>query len=259
MHHPRHSAIFPDSLVIPATAVLKLIAFDDDTTIFHSFCEFNTYFINEEFSLPVFSVAADKLTDLAEGEKELRPVGSIEYFDKSRTRKSIGYGELNSHGQDSWVLNQRSLDWITRDEMGYSAAIYQPIFDLSEREEFQRFIFRASGDDNYPAINDGAHDGSTHLRDEYVHTLAKEGNMSLDVRTPQRCIVFLNGQNTGECMQSGSDQMTMIIPIFTISKTNTTCNISLPGVAAGQNMEKEKHFQIGLKIRNFRASEEIWP
>ena len=73
-----NSAIFPDSLVIPATAVLKLIAFDDDTTIFHSFCEFNTYFINEEFSLPVFSVAADQLTDLAEGEKELRPIGSIE-------------------------------------------------------------------------------------------------------------------------------------------------------------------------------------
>jgi len=191
------SALFPDSIEIAATTVLKLIAFDDDTTIFHSFCEFNTYFINEEFSVPVFSVAADKLTDMAEGEKELRPVGSIEYFDKSRTRKSIGYGELNSHGQDSWVLNQRSLDWITRDEMGYSAAIYQPIFDLSEREEFQRFIFRASGDDNYPAINDGAHEGSTHLRDEYVHTLAKEGNMSLDVRTPQRCIVFLNGQYWG--------------------------------------------------------------
>ncbi len=188
---------FHDSLMITQTSILKLKAFSDDSLVFPGFVEFNTYFIKEEFSLPVFSVAADKLIDLAEGQKELRPIGSIEYFDLSRERKSVGYGELNSHGQDSWVLNQRSLDWITRDEMGYAAAIYQPLFELSEREEFQRFIFRASGDDNYPAINDGFHNGSVHLRDEYVHTLAKEGGMRLDVRNPERCILFINGQYWG--------------------------------------------------------------
>lgn len=188
---------FPDSLEIKQTTVLKLKAFAEDTSVFPGFCEFNTYFIKEEFSLPVFSVAADKLTNLANGQKELRPIGSIEYFDLTEERKSTGYGELNSHGQDSWALNQRSLDWITRDEMGYAAAIYQPLFKLSEREEFQRFIFRASGDDNFPAINDGQHNGSVHLRDEYVHTLAQEGGMSLDVRTAERCIVFLNGEYWG--------------------------------------------------------------
>jgi len=188
---------FPDSLEITSTAVLKVRTFSDDALIFPSLIDFNTYFIKEDFTLPVFSVSADKLTELAEGEKELRPIGAIEYFDKTKERKSIGYGELNSHGQDSWVLNQRSLDWITRDEMGYAAAITEPLFDLSAREEFQRFIFRASGDDNYPAISDGFHNGSCHIRDEYVHVLAKEGDMHLDVRTPQRVNVFLNGEYWG--------------------------------------------------------------
>lgn len=191
------SPVFPDSLVVSETTVLKLRAFCDDSLIIPSFIDFNTYFIKDKFSLPVFSVAADRLINLAEGNKELRPVGSIEYFDRSRQRRSTGYGELNSHGQDSWVLDQRSLDWITRDEMGYAAALYQPLFDLSDRREYQRFIFRASGDDNYPAINDGYHDHSTHMRDEYVHTLSKEGGMALDVRTPQRAIVYLNGRYWG--------------------------------------------------------------
>ncbi|MEO6132162.1 MAG: CotH kinase family protein, partial [Saprospiraceae bacterium] len=144
-----------------------------------------------------FSIAGDSLQDLANGTREIRPVGSIESFGTDGLRKASSYGELNAHGQDSWVNDQRSLDWISRDEMGYSKAIKQKLFDYSDRDEYQRVIFRAAGDDNYPATPAPEHIGSCHLRDDYAQTLAKLGGLQLDERTSDRCIVFLNGEYWG--------------------------------------------------------------
>ncbi len=179
------------------TRVIKARAFSNDPMILPGKMEFNTYFINEDFTLAVFSVAADQVIQLANGNGNLIPIGSIEYFNLNKEREATSFGSLNRHGQDSWVLPHRSLDWVSRDEMGYSKAVIAPIFSYSNRNEYQKFMFRNSGDDNYPAINDAAHEGSTHIRDEYVQTLAKEGGMELDTRAVERVIVFLNGQYWG--------------------------------------------------------------
>jgi hypothetical protein len=187
---------------ISSTTVLKLRAFSSDPNVLPSLVEFNTYLINESITLPVFSVAADQLTTLANGNGNIIPKGSIEYFNENGVRTAISYGELNRHGQDSWVNFQRSLDWISRDEMGYTESIRDTLFHYSDRDEYQRFIFRASGDDNYPANNvppnpNNSHDGGCHIRDEYVQTLAHNGGMKLDRRAQERVVVFLNGQYWG--------------------------------------------------------------
>ncbi|MBL7827830.1 MAG: CotH kinase family protein [Saprospiraceae bacterium] len=191
------SNLYSNPLNISQTTVVKAKAYSNESGVFPSFIEYNTYFINESFTLVVMSVAADQVIDLANGEKELRPVGTIEYFGKDQLRHARSYGELNSHGQDSWVNDQRSLDWVSRDEMGYSNAIREKLFGYSDRDEYQRVILRASGDDNYPGNFLPSHDGCAHIRDEYCHTLAKLGDMKLDVRATERMIVFLNGEYWG--------------------------------------------------------------
>ena len=143
------------------------------------------------------SVAADDVIGLANGNKDLKPVGTIEYFGQDKLRKTRSYGELNSHGQDSWVNNQRSLDWVSRDEMGYSSALNEKLFGYSDRDEYQRIILRASGDDNYPGNFLPQHKGCAHIRDEYSQTLAKIGGLKLDVRSAERMVVFLNGEYWG--------------------------------------------------------------
>ena len=45
--------------------------------------DFNTYLIDEDFTLAVFSVAADSVLDLAGGNGPVIPIGSLEYFNKS--------------------------------------------------------------------------------------------------------------------------------------------------------------------------------
>jgi hypothetical protein len=179
------------------TQVVKALSFSNDSAILPGKMDFNTYLIDEDFTLAVFSVAADQVINLANGNGNLIPIGSLEYFNIDKVREATSFGSLNRHGQDSWILPHRSIDWVSRDEMGYSRAVQAPLFSYSARNSYQKFMFRNSGDDNYPANNDANHEGSTHIRDEYVQTLAKEGGMSLDTRAVERVILFLNGQYWG--------------------------------------------------------------
>ncbi|MFK8010328.1 MAG: CotH kinase family protein [Saprospiraceae bacterium] len=188
---------YSDSINVVFTQVIKAQSFSNDSTILPGKMDFHTYFINEEYSLAVFSVAADQVLELANGDGPLIPIGSLEYFNTNQEREATSFGSLNRHGQDSWVLDHRSLDWISRDEMGYSKAVNAPLFSYSDRDEYQKFMFRNSGDDNYPAIDDNDHEGSAHIRDEYVQHLAMKGGMKLDTRANERVVLFLNGQYWG--------------------------------------------------------------
>jgi CotH kinase protein/Chitobiase/beta-hexosaminidase C-terminal domain/Lamin Tail Domain len=190
------SPVYSGAITIAQTTVLKAAAWSNDPNVLPGFIEFATYFVNENHGLVVISVAGDTLLELANGNRELRPVGSIEYFDQNKVRTARSYGELNSHGQDSWVNNQRSIDWVSRDEMGYSRHISEKIFSLSDRDAYQRIILRAAGDDNYPD-GSGTLGGGAHLRDAYVQNLAKIHNLNLDVRIGEKAIVYLNGQYWG--------------------------------------------------------------
>lgn len=188
-------------ITITETTVLKAVAFSTQQGVLASFLEFATYFVNEDFSLPVVSASGTQLLELANGNQDLRPKGSFEMFSTDKERVASVTGELNSHGQDSWVNDQRSIDWVSRDEMGEDNAIEELLFPgLSERDEFQRVILRAAGDDNYPGGSgypDGGAPLSAHVRDAYIHNLALQGDMQLDVRTGSKCIVFFNGAYWG--------------------------------------------------------------
>ena len=183
-------------ITISSTKVLKAKVFSSDPEVLPGYIEFATYFINELHTLPVVSVAGDGLTQLANGDNSLRPIGSIEYFGTDKLLSTRSYGELNSHGQDSWVNQQRSLDWVSRDEMGYTRHLKEKIFSGSDRDEYQRLILRAGGDDNYP---DGSNTpgGGAHLRDAFIHNLADRNNLHLDLRRGEKAIVYLNGQYWG--------------------------------------------------------------
>ncbi len=191
------SQAYTGPIIVSETTVIKAQSYSDFQDILPGKMNFSTYFIDVDYSLPVFSVAADDLIELAEGEGSLLPIGSLEYFDTSKERKAVAFGRLNRHGQDSWILPHRSLDYFCRDEMGYEKAVNYPIFSYSERDEYQKFMFRNSGDDNYPANDDANHVGSTHIRDEYVQELSRTGDMKLDTRAVERVVVYLNGQYWG--------------------------------------------------------------
>ncbi len=191
------SPIYTGPITISTTKVLKAITISPDPEILPSFIRYETFFINVNHTLRVVSVAGNQLTTLANGTGSLEPKGTFEYFDTAGVRKANTYGEFNKHGQDSWANSQRSLDFASRDEMGYNHSVEEQLFANSSCSNFQKIILRASGDDNYPADHHTANLGSAHVRDAYVHTLADRGGLHLDLRRSEKCIVYMNGEYWG--------------------------------------------------------------
>lgn len=191
------SATYSAPIVINETTVLKALVVPAGDSILPGLMRFETYFIDVSHTIPIVSISASDLKTLAEGDKNWFPHGSFEFFSAAGVRTSKSYGEFNSHGQDSWKNDQRSLDFVSRDEMGYAAHIKEKIFTMTDRDEYQRVILRAAGDDNYPANHDSQNAGSAHMRDAYIQNLAKKGGMKLDVREAAKCVVYLNGEYWG--------------------------------------------------------------
>jgi hypothetical protein len=186
------SPLYSAPITISQNTIVNARCFSDDPSVLKGWIEFNTYFIGIQHTLPVISVSAASLDELLNGDQGLIPFGTFEYFNKNGVRTTTGYGEYNEHGQDSWVHPQRSIDYITRDECGYNYAIRDTIISITDRDEFQRIIIRAAGDDNYPGI-----DSSALLRDMFVQNTAQLNGMHLDVRKGEKCVMYVNGQYWG--------------------------------------------------------------
>ncbi|MBI5916763.1 MAG: CotH kinase family protein [Bacteroidetes bacterium] len=183
------STLYSGPLNITATTVLKARAYSSDPLILPGFVTANTYFINVNHTVPVVSIAGDFVLNLLNGTQTPR-YGSFEYFENNLL-ETEGYGELNKHGNDSWSYPQRGIDWITRDQMGYTDELKHQFFEERTRKKFQRLILKAAANDNYPTS------GGAHIRDSYVHTLALHGGLNVDVRTHLSCVLYVNGQYWG--------------------------------------------------------------
>lgn len=192
------SALYAAPLAIPTTSVVRARAFSSNPSVFPSFIESNTYFINSPHTVNVISIFADNIQNLMGG-TQIVPRTGIEYFDEAGVLKTEGYGQTNKHGNDSWLYAQRGIDYIARDEYGYNDALKYKIFNSKNRNKFQRLIIKAAANDNYPfSGNTNATTlGGAHLRDQYVHTVSQKAKLHLDERTWAPGVLYVNGRYWG--------------------------------------------------------------
>ena len=178
---------------VPITVVLRARTFSSNPLVPPSFVESNTYFINVTHTVPVVSVFGDQTGTLLAGSSIVAETG-LEFFDKAKVQVAETDGDANEHGNDSWAYNQRGFDFISRDEMGYNYAINYKVFAMKPRKSFQRIIFKAAANDNYPQGVPGA---PAHVRDAFAHHLAQRGGLNLDERSMEMVVMYLNGQYWG--------------------------------------------------------------
>ena len=76
-----NSTLYEGTLLVTHTLIYKAIVLSNDIDILPSFISFNTYFIDENHALPILSTSATQLTSLLNGNQNLKPHGTIEYFD----------------------------------------------------------------------------------------------------------------------------------------------------------------------------------
>lgn len=186
------SPVYSAPINITNTTVLKAVAFGTNPS---SFVETNTYFIDENHTVPVVSVSSDALYSLIANGNQFggNRVGGFELFEQDGTFIDEGDGHFNKHGNDSWAYPQRGFDFIMRDQFGYNDDIDHLLFPAdTDRENFQRIILKPGASDNYPFESGGAH-----IRDAFIHTLSIRADMLLDERTWRPCVVYLNGEYWG--------------------------------------------------------------
>ena len=185
------STLYTGSINIMNTTVLRAYMIDLAGNESPSFIETNTYFTGaDSHTIAVVSVSGDGQEDGAWPGGGNEPM-HIEFFQSNGMFRVEATGDSNEHGNDSNAYGQRGFDYVTRDQMGYDYAIEAQLFSEKQREKYQRVIFKAAANDNYP-FEPGAH-----IRDSYVHTLSHRADLRLDERTSESCIVYLNGQYWG--------------------------------------------------------------
>ena len=186
------STTYTSPISISSTTVLRAKAFSSNPLVPASFIESNTYFINSTHTIPVVSVFGDQTDDLLNGTQLTAETG-LEYFNEAKILIAETAGETNEHGNDSWAYSQRGFDYVSKDEMGYNYAVNAPVFTNKDRDSYQRLIFKAAANDNYPF----APGAPAHIRDAYAHTLSQRAQLYMDERTWAPAIVYLNGQYWG--------------------------------------------------------------
>lgn len=192
------STLYGSPIAVPTTMVIRARSFSSNPLILPSFIESNSYFINVNHSVNVISVFADNISNLMSGSIVVPQTG-LEYFDEQGVFKTEGFGQTNKHGNDSWNYAQRGIDFVARDEFGYSDALKHQIFNSKSRNKFQRLIIKAAANDNYPATAASSPSslGGAHIRDAYVHTVSQKAKLHLDERTWAPGILYVNGQYWG--------------------------------------------------------------
>ena len=186
------SSLYSTPITISQNMVLRARAFSTLPDILPGFIETNTYFINDNSSLPVVSISGDtNLLQLLNG-SQIDPTGYLEYFESNGILVDETMGDFDKHGNDSWAYNQRGIDFISRDDHGYKRRLEYPFFNTSNRINYKRLILKAAGSDNYPHQEGGAH-----FRDVFAQKLSEVSNLELDERRSSFVSLFVNGQYWG--------------------------------------------------------------
>ena len=190
------SPTYATPLTYSAITVVRARAFSSDPNIAPSFIETNTYFFGVSHNMAVLSISGDDILDLLNG-TQFDPEGVVEFFDENQQFIDEAVGNFNKHGNDSWAYDQRGLDFITRDQFGYTHSIEHQIYRDKNRDEFQRLMLKAGSSDNYPFATTFNGLPGTHIRDPFIQSLSQVADLRMDERTYEPCIMYVNGQYWG--------------------------------------------------------------
>ncbi|MFN0033348.1 MAG: CotH kinase family protein [Flavobacteriales bacterium] len=183
-------AVYAGPINISTTSTLRTRAYSSVATILPSLVETNTYFFGAESQHNVMMVAISGAS-LSDGQWGGNESTHIEFFTAAGVFIAESLGDSNEHGNDSNAYDQRGFDYITRDAIGDDNVIPAALFESSDRPGYERLIFKAGANDNYPFS------GGAHIRDAYVHELSRIGGLHLDERRSQWCVLYINSEYWG--------------------------------------------------------------
>ena len=211
------SPLYTGPIAVNETTVIRARCFDPTGAYADSHINTNTYFTgNDNHSIIVVSVSGDEQEDgqwpggWGGGADE--PC-HIEFFHPDGTYWCEGSGDSNEHGNDSNAYPQKGFDYITRDQMGHSYGLLEPLFHVKERDVYQRLIFKAAANDNYPS--------------------SAIWRICTSTNEPTKAASSTSMANTGAFMSTVKRWMTLILPRSTTTNRVTLWTSSKRGAVRG--------------------------
>ncbi|TND04090.1 MAG: hypothetical protein FD123_3861 [Bacteroidetes bacterium] len=198
------SPVYSAAVLIDSTRVLRARSFPSSAGMLPGLTSTNTYFINENVTLPVVSVSVNPydLWDWNNGMYVMGPnadtafpfyganfwagmekYAHCEFFEGGAQAFELDNG-FKIHGNWSKAFPQRSFRVLANDDFGQSFIDYR-LFPEKDITKFKAFNIRNAGIDW----------NTTHFRDGLMNRALRKANC--DIMDHRNCILFLNGMYWG--------------------------------------------------------------
>lgn len=187
----RTSSKYLAAQTVTRTMVLKVRAFQP--SLLPGPVETRTYFINEQTTLPVFSLSTnpDNLTNDETGfyAADFEHISIcpgwersafIEFFEQDGSLQFSQEVDIRLFGNTAFKIPQKSLSIFLSNKIDY------PLIPDIDVHEFKSFILRSSSDDWH----------RTMFRDGFIQTMIRQ-NMNVDTQAYRPSVLFINGEYYG--------------------------------------------------------------
>lgn len=182
-----NSLKYKDAISIDKTTLLR-IKVEQEQYISSEIIS-QTYFINENFTLPVFSITTNNFdmfasTDPKKNIYTERKI-NIEYFDRDKSAVFSTNAGVKLVGKAIRNYPQKSMSVRLRSSYGLGT-VKCKLFDDKEKSKYSAFLLRNSGNDN----------AQTLFKDALMHRLVN-GTTHIDCQGYTPTIVYINGNCWG--------------------------------------------------------------
>jgi gliding motility-associated-like protein len=209
---------FLTPIIVANTSIIRAVAFPSTLTAasctlnyLPSFCQTNTYFIDQEHNdfkteFGVVSLAIDKADTnwFNSGGLDPGPQIHVEYYDK-KMQMTEGYAQIKRPRSEAWLTKQKGIYITIDDRRGFGCNFEGDVFNVeglgtTPRRSFYTLHLKSGDFESHSSVPSPTNAGisfGTGIRDVFYQSLAAKNNLHVNPLHVKPVVVFQNGKYKG--------------------------------------------------------------
>jgi len=209
---------FLTPIIVANTSMIRAVAFPSTLTASNctlnylpSFCQTNTYFVDQEHNdfkteFGVVSLAIDKADTnwFNSGGIDPGPQIHVEYYDK-KMQMTEGYAQIKRPRSEAWLTKQKGIYITIDDRRGFGCNFEGDVFNVeglgtTPRRSFYTLHLKAGDFESHSSVPSPTNSGisfGTGIRDVFYQSLAAKNNLHVSPLHIKPVVVFKNGKYQG--------------------------------------------------------------
>jgi gliding motility-associated-like protein len=209
---------FLTPIIVANTSMIRAIAFPSTVTAtsctlnyLPSFCQTNTYFIDQEHNdfkpeFGVVSLAINRADTnwFNSGGIDPGPQIHVEYYDK-KMQMTEGYAQIKRPRSEAWLTKQKGIYITIDDRRGFGCNFEGDVFNVeglgtTPRRKFYTLHLKSGDFESFSSVPSPTNGGiafGTGIRDVFYQSLAAKNNLNVSPLHVKPVVVFKNGKYDG--------------------------------------------------------------